>query len=140
NDVAGLKPIDAIVFPDAHPGNPVQALRGQNPSVVMENGKLRVIPELDPFSPANGFNPNGASHYSKEFQTRYYAAQSKAMNDRLARVLAAQESIKKGDYRYPDDDIVVIPGGGNPGAGVGGDGVLIAMDPNIPELMSTERP
>jgi hypothetical protein len=140
NNVGGLKPVDGIVYADAHPGNPVQALRDLNPSVVMENGKIRVIPELDPFDPKNGFNPKGASHYSKEFQTRYYAAQSKAMNDRLARVLAAQESIKKGDYRYPDDDIVVIPGGGNPGAGAGGDGILIAMDPSIPELMSTARP
>jgi hypothetical protein len=139
-EVDGLKPVDGIVFPDAHPGNPVQALRDLNPSVVIEDGKIRVIPELDPFSPANGFNPNGASHYSKEFQTRYYAAQSKAMSDRLARVQASQERIKKGDYRYPDDDLVVIPGGGNPGAGAGGDGVLIAMDPDIPELMSTARP
>jgi hypothetical protein len=141
NDVDGLKPVDAIVFPDAHPGNPVQALRDLNPSVVVgDDGKIKVIPELDPFSPANGFNPNGASHYSKEFQTRYYAAQSKAMSDRLARVQAAQERIKKGDYPYPDDDLVVIPGGGNPGAGAGGDGILIAMDPTIPELMSTARP
>jgi hypothetical protein len=140
DDVGGLKPVDGIVFADAHPGNPVQALRDLNPSVVMEEGKLRVIPELDPFSPANGFNPNGASHYSKEFQTRYFAAQSQAMNDRLAKVLAAQERMKKGDYPYPDDDIVIIPAGGNPGAGAGGDGVLIAMDPDIPELMSTARP
>jgi hypothetical protein len=139
-EVDGLKPVDGIVFPDAHPGNPVQALRDLNPSVVMEDGKFKIIPELDPFSPANGFNPNGASHYSKEFQARYYAAQSKAMNDRLAHVLAAQERIKKGDYPYPDDDLVMIPGGGNPGAGAGGDGVLIAMDPDIPELMSTARP
>ena len=140
NDVAGLTPVDAIVFPDAHPGNPVQALRDLNPSVVMQNGKIRVIPELDPFSPANGFNPNGPSHYSKDFQTRYFAAQSKAMNDRLTRVLTAQEAIKRGDYRYPDDDVVLIPAGGNPGAGAGGDGVLIAMDPDIPELMQTARP
>jgi hypothetical protein len=140
SEVDGLKPVDAIVFPDAHPGNPVQALRDLNPSVVMEDGKFKIIPELDPFSPANGFNPNGASQYSKEFQTRYFAAQSKAMSDRLARVLATQERIKRGDYRYPDDDLVVIPGGGNPGAGAGGDGVLIAMDPDIPELMSTARP
>jgi hypothetical protein len=139
-DVDGLKPVDGIVFPDAHPGNPVQALRDLNPSVVMEDGKLKVIPELDPFSPANGFNPNGVSHYSKAFQTRYYAAQSKAMSDRLARVSAAEERIKKGDYPYPDDGLVVIPAGGNPGAGAGGDGVLIAMDPDIPELMSTARP
>src|SRR6185369_9390098 len=86
------------------------------------------------------FNANGASHYSKEFYTRYFAAQSKAMNDRLAKVLAAQERMKKGDYPYPDDDIVVIPGGGNPGAGAGGDGKLIAMDPEISELMQTAQP
>jgi hypothetical protein len=54
--------------------------------------------------------------------------------------LAAQDAIKKGEYRYPDDDVVLIPGGGNPGAGAGGDGVLIAMDPDIPELMQTARP
>jgi hypothetical protein len=140
NDVGGLKPFDGIVFPDAHPGNPVQALRDLNPSIVMKEGKISVIPELDPFSEANGFNPHGASHYSQEFQTRYYAAQSKAMSERLARVLAAQESMKKGEYRYPDDDIVVIPGGGNPGAGAGGDGHLAHLDPSIPGFLWTARP
>jgi len=141
DNVGGLTPVDGIVFPDAHPGNPVQALRDLNPSVVMgDDGKITVIPQLDPFSTANGFNPNGTSHYSKEFITRYYAAQSKAMNDRLAKVLAAQEQIKKGEYRYSDDDIVVVPGGGNPGAGAGGDGKLIAMDPDIAELMQTVQP
>ena len=135
-----LMPADGMIYPDAHPGNPAQAVRGSNPSLSIVDGKIRVDASLDPFDPKNGYNPEGASHYSKEFQTRYYAAQSKAMNDRLARVLAAQESIKKGDYRYPDDDIVIIPAGGNPGAGAGGDGVLIAMDPNISELMSTARP
>ncbi len=135
-----LKPADGIVLPDAHPGNPVQALRDLNPSVVMKDGKITVIPELDPFSEANGFNPKGASHYSEGFQARYFAAQSKAMSDRLARVLAAQEQIKKGEYRYPDDDIVLIPGGGNPGAGAGGDGHLAHMDTSIPGFMWTVRP
>jgi len=141
NEVGGLTKADGIVFADAHPGNPVQALRDLNPSVTMdEAGNLHVDPALDPFDPKNGYNPNGASHYSKEFYTRYFAAQSKAMNDRLAKVLATQERMKKGDYRYPDDDIVIIPAGGNPGAGAGGDGKLVALDPSIPELMSTVRP
>ncbi len=140
NEVDGLKPVDGIVFPDAHPGNPVQALRDLNPSVVMENGKIKVIAELDPFSPANGFSPNGPSHYSKEFQTRYFAAQSKAMSERLARVQATMESVRRGDYRYPDDDIVLIPGGGNPGAGAGGDGHLAHMDPTIDGFMATVKP
>jgi hypothetical protein len=135
-----MKAVDGIVFPDAHPGNPVQALRDLNPSVVMKEGKITVIPEIDPFSEANGYNPKGASHYSPEFQARYFAAQSKAMSDRLSRVLAAEEQIKEGKYRYPDDDIVVFPGGGNPGAGAGGDGHLAHLDPTIPGFMWTLRP
>lgn len=135
-----MKPFDGIVFPDAHPGNPVQALRDLNPSVVMKDGKITVIPELDPFSEANGFNPKGVSHYSEAFQAKYYAAQSKAMSDRLARVLAAEDQIRKGEYRYPDDDIVIIPGGGNPGAGAGGDGHLAHMDTSIAGFMWTVHP
>src|SRR5438067_668067 len=90
-------PAPHVAFLDAHPGNPVQALRDLNPSVVMKEGKITVIAELDPFSEANGYNPKGPSHYSAEFQAKYYAAQSKAMSDRLARVLAAEDRIKKGE-------------------------------------------
>jgi hypothetical protein len=139
-DYGTLAPFDAIVFPDAHPGNPVQALRDLNPSITMKEGKIVVDPALDPFSEANGFNPHGPSHYSEGFQSRYYAAQSKAMSERLARVLKAQDEIKAGTYRYPDDDIVIIPGGGNPGAGAGGDGHLAHLDPSIPGFMWTSRP
>jgi hypothetical protein len=88
----------------------VQSLRGLNPSVVAEkDGTLKIIPELDPFSPANGFNPNGASHYPKEFQARYFAAQSKAMNERIALAQERMDRIKEEKYPYPDDDIVIIP-------------------------------
>jgi hypothetical protein len=139
-DYGTLTPFDAIVFPDAHPGNPVQALRDLNPSIAMKEGKIVVDPSLDPFSEANGFNPHGPSQYSEEFKTRYFAAQSKAMTARLERVLKAQDDIKEGKYRYPDDDIVIIPGGGNPGAGAGGDGHLAHLDPSIPGFMWTSRP
>lgn len=66
DDLAGLPPADGIVYADAHPGNPVNVVRGINPSVVNENDPpdKRVDRTLDPFSPANGFNPNGPSHYS----------------------------------------------------------------------------
>jgi len=47
--------------------------------------------------------------------------------------------MKKGNAPYPDDDIVIIPGGGFSGAGAGS-ADLNAMDPSIPELMSTSRP
>src|SRR5207302_4045540 len=44
-----------------------------------------------------------------------------------------------GDYPYPDDDILVIRSGGNPGAGAGGNAALATLDPSIASLMSTAR-
>jgi hypothetical protein len=140
SDLNGLKPADAIVFADAHAGNPVQALRSLNPSVMVENGRRRVDAALDPFDAQNGYNPSGASHYAKDFQDRYFAAQAKRMNALIDTALLAQTRMKSGDYAYPDDDIVIIPSGGNPGPGPGGSAALAALDPSIAEMMSTARP
>jgi hypothetical protein len=139
-NLTGLKPADGIVFADAHPGNPVQALRSLNPSVTVEGGKRVVNSTLDAFDPGNGYNPGGPSHYSKQFQDSYFAAQARRMNELIDRVLAAQTRMRSGEYPYPDDDIVIIPSGGNPGAGPGGGAALAALDPSIPDLMSTVRP
>jgi hypothetical protein len=139
-DLNGLKPADAIVFADAHAGNPVQALRSLNPSVKIEGGRRLVDSTLDPFDPKNGYQPNGPSHYSKAFEDRYFAAQAKRMNELIDAALSAQTRMKSGGYPYPDDDVVIIPSGGNPGAGPGGGAVLAALDPSIAGLMSTERP
>ncbi len=140
--LAGLPKADGIVFADAHPGNPVNVLRGLNPSVIDESDPpaKRVDASLDPFDPKNGFNPNGASHYSPNFQRRYYAAQSKRMNALLANALAKVARMKDGSYGYPDDDVVVIPRGGNPGAGPGASAALFVYDPAIPSVNSTIRP
>src|SRR5712691_6580940 len=98
DDLRGLLPADAIVFADAHAGNPVQALRSLNPSVTIDGGKRYVDPELDPFAEKNGYSPNGPSHYSKAFQDHYFAAQAKRMNELIDTVTVIQERIKKGDY------------------------------------------
>ena len=37
DELAGLPPVDGIVFTDAHPGNAINLLRGINPSVANEN-------------------------------------------------------------------------------------------------------
>ena len=140
DELNGLPRADGIVFADAHPGNPVQGLRALNPSVVAESGKLRVIPELDPFDPKNGYSAEGKTHYSKAFQDRYYRAQAERMNERIASAIAAEARMKKGDYPFPDDDIVIVPGGGNPGAGAGGDATLAGLDPTNSELMSSAKP
>jgi hypothetical protein len=140
DDLRGLPPADAVVFADAHAGNPVQALRSLNPSVKVEGGKRHVDPSLDPFDEKNGYNPKGSSHYSKAFQDRYFKAQAERMNELIDWALATQEKIARGDYAYPDDDIVLIPSGGNPGAGAGGDAKLATLDPSIADLMATARP
>jgi hypothetical protein len=135
NELAGMKPADGLLFAEAHPGNGVQALRGINPSLSIVDGKVRVDPSLDPFDPKNGYNPNGASRYSKEFRDRYYAAQSRVMNEQLAKVQALQARIAKGEHVYPDDDIVLVPFSDQDGAAR-----LDLLDPSVPETMSTSRP
>jgi hypothetical protein len=109
NALAGMKPADGLLFAEAHPGDGVQSLRGINPSLSIVDGKVKVDPSLDPFDPKNGYNPNGASKFSKEFRDRYYAAQSRVMNEQLAKAQALAERIKKGEHVYPDSDLILIP-------------------------------
>jgi len=108
-ELAGMKPADGLLFDEAHPGDGVQALRGINPSLSIADGKVLVDASLDPFDAKNGYNPKGPSHYAPEFRTRYYAAQSKVMNDQLAKVSALHARIQNGTGIYPDDDLVLVP-------------------------------
>ena len=141
-DLAGLPRADGIVFADAHPGNAVNLLRGINPAYVDESNppQKRLNPDLDMLDARNGFNPTGVSNYSAEFQSRY----TKAQSDRLNRLIeAAQDKlarIRRGDYPYSDSDLVVIPGGGNPGSGPGGSAALFITQPDMPAVNSTVRP
>ncbi len=139
--LANLPAADGIVFADSHPGNPVNVLRGLNPAVLNENDPpdTAVDPSLDAFDPKNGYNPSGASHYSTEFQQRYFAAQSRRMNALIDRSLAKVQAMANGTYAYPDDDIIVIPRGGNPGSGPGAAAALFTLDPSIVGVMSTVR-
>jgi hypothetical protein len=134
-ELKDLPKADGMLFAESHPGGGVQALRGINPSLKIVNGKAVVDSSLDPFDPKNGYNPNGASRYAPEFRQRYYAAQSKVMNEQLADVRARMGRMKAGDYLYPDNDIVLVPFSDQEGAAR-----LDQMDPSIPELMHTEKP
>lgn len=139
--LAGLPRADGIVFADSHPGNPVNVLRGINPSVIDESNPpaRRVDASLDPFDTRNGFNPNGPSHYTAEFRARYFAAQSKRMNALIASAQDKLARMARGDYGYPDDDVLVIPRGGNPGSGPGAAAALFNYDPTIDEIFATKR-
>ena len=131
-DYGTLSKADALVFPDAHPGNPVQALRSLNPAIAIENGRKTVDASLDLYSPANGYNPKGASNYSQDFIARYYRAQSAKMNELIAKVQATQARMAKGDYAYEDDDLIFLPGG---------NAVIAHAAPKlVPDMISTKKP
>jgi pimeloyl-ACP methyl ester carboxylesterase len=142
DDLAGLMPADAIVFADAHPGNAINTLRSLNPAVANENNPPDAPPiaALDMFDPKNGFNPNGPSHYSAEFQARYFTAQADRMNRLIDIARDKLDRIKRNAYPYPDDDIMIIPRGGNPGAGAGADARLFVTEPDIAAINSTSHP
>jgi hypothetical protein len=80
---ADMPPADGVVFLAPHPGQGRLLSNCVDPSVADESDPLSVVPELDPFNPANGFaEPPGSSSYGEEFLARYRAAQ----RDRIARI------------------------------------------------------
>jgi pimeloyl-ACP methyl ester carboxylesterase len=142
DDLAGLPRADGIVFTDAHPGNSINTLRALNPAVANENNPpdAPLMAELNPFDPKNGFNPNGPSNYSPEFQARYFKAQADRMNRLIDSARDKLARMKRNDYPYPDNDIMVIPRGGNPGSGPGASAALFIAQPDIAAVNSTARP
>jgi hypothetical protein len=107
---------------------------------------VRSAPSRTPVRPSdgrtdrNGFNPKGPSRYSAEFQARYFKAQADRMNRLIEIARDKLDRIRRGAYGYPDDDIMIIPRGGNPGAGAGADARLFVTEPDIAAINSTSRP
>ena len=67
---------DGAIFLAPHPGQGRLLLACIDPSVADEQDPTSVVPELDPFSPANGFaEPPASSAYTRDFLARYRAAQ-----------------------------------------------------------------
>jgi pimeloyl-ACP methyl ester carboxylesterase len=89
---------DGAIFLAPHPGQGQVLLACIDPSVADEQNPMSVVPELDPFSPANGFaDPPASSAYAKDFLARYRAAQ----HDRVARIdaIARQHLARAGEAR-----------------------------------------
>jgi pimeloyl-ACP methyl ester carboxylesterase len=112
--LAGLPRADGLVLVDAHPGVSVNGLRSLNPAVVDERNPARIDRDLDPFDPANGYDPT-RPHYSDAFKRKYFVAQAARMN-RL--IDLAREKLKAND----DDVFLVVRGEG---------ARLMELDPSV---------
>jgi len=109
DNLKGLPKADGMIFFDAHPGTGINLLRSLDPSVVSEDRPDSVDPRFDAFNPANGFNPNGESHYSDAFKNAFFKAQADRMNRLIAVAQERQRMMKANKHVYSDDDIFVIP-------------------------------
>jgi pimeloyl-ACP methyl ester carboxylesterase len=109
DDLAGLPKADGMIFFDAHPGTAINLLRSLDPSLTDENDPTSTDPKLDPFNPANGFNPNGASHYSADFKARYFKGEADRMNRMIESALALRAGMVSSGKPYPDDAPFIIP-------------------------------
>lgn len=108
DDLAGLPLADGLVLMDAHPGISVNALRSISPAVVDEGDPGRIDAALDPFNPANGYSPDGDSHYSNQFRQRYFEAQAARMNRLIDMALDKLRRMEARQGPYPDDDIFLV--------------------------------
>ena len=100
--LARLPRADGLVLLDAHPGVSVNGLRSLNPAVIDEREPTRIDPALDPFNPANGYDPK-RPHYSEAFKQKYFQAQAARMNRLID--LARAALAKK------DDDVFLVARG-----------------------------
>ena len=112
SQLAGFLPTDkadGIVFMDSHPGNSVNGIRSLN-AAVRKEGKPNspLNKKLDPFDPANGFNPNGDSIYSAQFVKRYTDEQANRMNDLIDQALQMRADIAAGISLPTGNDAFIV--------------------------------
>jgi pimeloyl-ACP methyl ester carboxylesterase len=114
DSLAGLPRADGLVLVDAHPGVSVNGLRSLNPAVIDERDGSKIDSSLDPFNPANGYDPQHP-HYSDAFKQKYFAGQAQRMNRLIDLARAA--------LARTDDDVFLV---------VRGEGArLMELDPSV---------
>ena len=114
DELAGLPPADGLILVDTNHGIAAGAVIRLNGAVtndedIMNKGASPVIdPSLDPFSTANGYNPDGASNYSLEFKDRYFRAQARRMNGLIDLAQSRLQAIESAGEPYPDDAPFIV--------------------------------
>lgn len=105
-----LPPADAIIFQNATTGTGYSFLMRLDGSVVDEDRGIR-DPQLNPFSEANGFDPEtGAGQYSVEFRRAYAAAQASRMNRLIRHAEEMLARCRAGAGSFLDDELMTIRG------------------------------
>lgn len=98
---------DGAIFLAPHPGQGQLLLACIDPSVGDEQDPMSVVPDLDPFSPANGFaEPPASSAYTEEFLARYRTAQ----RHRVARI----DAVARGHLARTAEARTAFGASGNP--------------------------
>ena len=104
-EVANLPKPDGVIMLDPGIGS-VESTSAVDPAW---DGKRR-RPELDMFSPANGYDPKtGSAHYSPEFIKRFYAAQSARNMELVNAAVARLKLIEQGKGQFSDDEPLLVP-------------------------------
>jgi hypothetical protein len=129
------------VFADAHPGQPVNVLRSMLPVASEASPPTApLIADLDPLSPANGYNPNGRVALHDDFSSAYLAAQAKRMNATIDEAIRRLDALKSNRTAIPTTTSWSCRARGNPGAGPAGTIYMNQFDPGIASMNSTRRP
>lgn len=109
-DGAELPRLDGFILVSAHMGQGKLLLNGIDPSVIDESDAFSIEPSLDPFSPDNGYAPQGKARYAPEFVERYRAAQAERVRRidgfaqaRVAERADARRRLKAGSASPTDE-------------------------------------
>ncbi|MBS7707770.1 alpha/beta hydrolase [Chelatococcus asaccharovorans] len=106
---AHLPRVDGLIGLAPHPGQGKLLQNLIDPSVTDEDDAMSVDPALDPFSPANGFEPPpGGARYTADFVARYRAAQA----ERVARIDARARGLIQA--RLEERKLIKSGQGGDP--------------------------
>lgn len=132
DSLTDLPRADGIVFPDAHPGLAVMDMKEINPSLHGDGRRVTIDPALDPYNPANGFNPAGPSHYPAAFVARYGRAQASEEQRLIAQAQRLHADIASGAITDPAADLVL--------ARAGRTSHLDELDPSIAATTATRVP
>ncbi len=112
SQLANLPKADGVILLDPIPGLGFSGLTSTDPSVVSEDqfGRIdasKIDPNLDMFSPANGYDAKKPS-YGADFVKRFYAGQGARYNRLVDLAQSRMEAIKAGKGWFPDDEPFVV--------------------------------